>query len=207
MQLLFGWAGRIRTFGMLESESSALPLGDSPINTIYEPCKHMACQEKNWLGWKDSNLRNAGVRIQCLTTWRQPNERYILYHANTRLSRKNWLGWKDSNLRNAGVRIQCLTTWRQPNERYILYHSPQQIARQFLQNRPIIDKNGISSKKLHETLKNISVLNRLFKKPSPKTLLFGIPLGRMFVSCHQNNILPDYLNLFAGNADIFILTK
>ena len=26
-----------------------------------------------WLGWKDSNLRNDGVRVRCLTTWRHPN--------------------------------------------------------------------------------------------------------------------------------------
>ena len=26
----FGWGGRIRTYAMLESESNALPLGDTP---------------------------------------------------------------------------------------------------------------------------------------------------------------------------------
>lgn len=30
-EIFYGWAERIRTSGMLESESSALPLGDSPI--------------------------------------------------------------------------------------------------------------------------------------------------------------------------------
>jgi hypothetical protein len=30
-----GWGERIRTFGMLESESSALPLGDTPSNVLY----------------------------------------------------------------------------------------------------------------------------------------------------------------------------
>ena len=26
-----------------------------------------------WLGWKDLNPRNNGVRVRCLTTWRHPN--------------------------------------------------------------------------------------------------------------------------------------
>ena len=31
LMILFGWGKRIRTFGMPESESGALPLGDTPI--------------------------------------------------------------------------------------------------------------------------------------------------------------------------------
>lgn len=27
----------------------------------------------HWLGWKDLNPRNNGVRVRCLTTWRHPN--------------------------------------------------------------------------------------------------------------------------------------
>ena len=27
----------------------------------------------NWLGWQDSNLRNAGVKVLCLTTWLHPS--------------------------------------------------------------------------------------------------------------------------------------
>ncbi len=26
-----------------------------------------------WLGWRDSNPRDAGVKVLCLTAWRQPN--------------------------------------------------------------------------------------------------------------------------------------
>ncbi len=29
--------------------------------------------ELYWLGWKDLNPRNNGVRVRCLTTWRHPN--------------------------------------------------------------------------------------------------------------------------------------
>ena len=28
---------------------------------------------KCWLGWKDLNPRNGGVRVRCLTTWRHPS--------------------------------------------------------------------------------------------------------------------------------------
>ena len=31
----FGWGGRIRTYEMSESESDALPLGDTPMYKIY----------------------------------------------------------------------------------------------------------------------------------------------------------------------------
>ena len=27
-----------------------------------------------WLGWLDSNQRNGGIRIRCLTTWRHPKK-------------------------------------------------------------------------------------------------------------------------------------
>ena len=33
----------------------------------------------NWLGWKDLNPRNGGVRVRCLTTWRHPNIRFCCY--------------------------------------------------------------------------------------------------------------------------------
>ncbi len=26
-----------------------------------------------WLGWRDSNPRDDGVKVRCLTAWRQPN--------------------------------------------------------------------------------------------------------------------------------------
>ena len=43
----FGWGGRIRTYAMLESESNALPLGDTPLKY----------NRLHWLGWQDSDLR------------------------------------------------------------------------------------------------------------------------------------------------------
>ena len=32
-----------------------------------------------WLGWRDSNPRDAGVKVLCLTAWRQPNIRKICF--------------------------------------------------------------------------------------------------------------------------------
>ena len=29
-----------------------------------------------WLGWRDSNPRDDGVKVRCLTAWRQPNIAY-----------------------------------------------------------------------------------------------------------------------------------
>ncbi len=34
---------------------------------------HNKCTDQVWLGWKDLNPRNNGVRVRCLTTWRHPN--------------------------------------------------------------------------------------------------------------------------------------
>ena len=49
-----GWGGRIRTYGVLESESSALPLGDTPFYSfILIPQGSCAL----WQGWQDSDLR------------------------------------------------------------------------------------------------------------------------------------------------------
>ena len=48
---------------MWESESHALPLGDTPTTSL----------KLIWLGWQDSNLRNDRVKVYCLTTWRHPN--------------------------------------------------------------------------------------------------------------------------------------
>ena len=45
---LIGWGGRIRTYAVLESESNALPLGDTPLRNYINLL---------WLGWQDSNLR------------------------------------------------------------------------------------------------------------------------------------------------------
>ena len=51
---------------------------------------------RQWLGWRDSNARNDGVKVRCLTPWLQPNDkraarqqfpailRHVLFH----------MGWK-----------------------------------------------------------------------------------------------------------------
>ena len=46
-----GWAGGIRTHGMPESKSGALPLGDTPI-----ALNKLLNDFLNWLGYEDSNL-------------------------------------------------------------------------------------------------------------------------------------------------------
>ena len=33
----------------------------------------------HWLGWKDLNPRNDGVRVHCLTAWLHPSLFYHLY--------------------------------------------------------------------------------------------------------------------------------
>ena len=30
-----------------------------------------------WLGWRDSNPRDDGVKVRCLTAWRQPNVQFL----------------------------------------------------------------------------------------------------------------------------------
>ena len=44
---------------------------------------------KKWLGWKDSNFRNDGVRVRCLTAWRHPK----IAIACIRHSRSGWDRW------------------------------------------------------------------------------------------------------------------
>ena len=53
MVLLIGWGGRIRTFGMTESESVALPLGDTPIFHLYKTpfLPGPAASRNGWAGW------------------------------------------------------------------------------------------------------------------------------------------------------------
>ena len=53
----------------------------------------------SWLGWEDSNRRNARVKVWCLTTWLQPN---ILI-----LWGERW----DSNPRPPGPQPGALTNW------------------------------------------------------------------------------------------------
>ncbi len=51
-----GWGGRIRTYGVLESESSALPLGDTPLLNSLKDNEWIRAVLL-WQGWQDSDLR------------------------------------------------------------------------------------------------------------------------------------------------------
>ena len=43
-----------------------------------------------WLGWQDSDLRNDGVKVRCLTTWLHPN---IQLHAGIPRADLMQMGW------------------------------------------------------------------------------------------------------------------
>ena len=58
----------------------------------------------SWLGWEDSNRRNARVKVWCLTTWLQPNI-FILWG-------ERW----DSNPRPPGPQPGALTNWAIPTK-------------------------------------------------------------------------------------------
>ena len=40
------------------------------------PERDLRVEALNWLGWLDLNQRNDGVKVRCLTPWRQPNIEY-----------------------------------------------------------------------------------------------------------------------------------
>ena len=44
-----------------------------------------------WLGWRDSNLRNDGVKVRCLTTWRQPKT--AIYQKKAFQPFLDFVGW------------------------------------------------------------------------------------------------------------------
>ncbi len=55
--------------GMPESESGALPLGDTPTGCTYD-----VSVLNKLAGVRGFEPRNAGIRIRCLTAWRYPNK-------------------------------------------------------------------------------------------------------------------------------------
>ncbi len=69
---------------------------------------------------------NAGIRIQCLTTWRLPINYELLsrkvfterlsspYLKNSQLTPVNMAGEVGIEPTNAEIKTQCLTTWRLP---------------------------------------------------------------------------------------------
>ncbi len=69
--------------GMPESESGALPLGDTPTG-----CTYKVSVLNKLAGVRGFEPRNAGIRIRCLTAWRYP--------IRTTLSGE-WCGRRDLN--------------------------------------------------------------------------------------------------------------
>ncbi len=57
--------------GMPESESGALPLGDTPIVVLLTLTSRASLKLAGVRGFEP---RNAGIRIRCLTAWRYPNK-------------------------------------------------------------------------------------------------------------------------------------
>ena len=56
------------------------------------------CQDFYWLGWLDSNQRNDGVKVRCLTPWLHPifYKYYIIFY--NICQDFYWRKWEDSNL-------------------------------------------------------------------------------------------------------------
>ena len=82
-----------------------------------------------WLGWRDSNPRDAGVKVLCLTAWRQPK-----IHCHNRQKIKIWkrglsislkglflLGW----VMRVELMISRATIWR-PNQLGHTHHMARQ---------------------------------------------------------------------------------
>ncbi len=70
--------------GMPESESGALPLGDTPTG-----CTYKVNVLNKLAGVRGFEPRNAGIRIRCLTAWRYPNNRAV----NRLLEEDGWGTW------------------------------------------------------------------------------------------------------------------
>ncbi len=77
--------------GMPESESGALPLGDTPTGRTYD-----VSVLNKLAGVRGFEPRNAGIRIRCLTAWRYPNK--LVFKFAERIRHIQNLGYEDSNL-------------------------------------------------------------------------------------------------------------
>ena len=78
--------------GMPESESGALPLGDTPTG-----CTYKVSVLNKLAGVRGFEPRNAGIRIRCLTAWRYPNK-LVLNLPNIFDTFRIWWLRRDSNL-------------------------------------------------------------------------------------------------------------
>ncbi len=70
-----------------------------------------------WLGWLDSDQRDDGVKVRCLTTWRQPNIQLYLCPNNLFLFKANmkkrqeaffYFNGVDSRIRTDGLQSHNL---------------------------------------------------------------------------------------------------
>ncbi len=57
-------------------------------------CSANWANESYWLGWLDSNQRDDGVKVRCLTAWLHPRKNF-LQHTNSHMLNENQkiLGW------------------------------------------------------------------------------------------------------------------
>ena len=66
-----------------------------------------------WLGWRDSDARNDGVKVRCLTAWLQPNIGEIRGQNNFR-PRISCMGW----IERFELSASRATIWRANQLRY-----------------------------------------------------------------------------------------
>ena len=62
-----------------------------------------------WLGWRDSNPRDDGVKVRCLTAWRQPSMENTEPNFTIKLRVPMWGGRWDSNPRSPEPQSGALT--------------------------------------------------------------------------------------------------
>ena len=49
---------------------------------------------RQWLGWRDLNARNDGVKVRCLTPWLQPNDKRAARQLLLSCATCFYMGWK-----------------------------------------------------------------------------------------------------------------